>query len=160
MRIGILRLVLLLTAVVVGGGFSFATSCPGPTVDVVGAEHRIIAFRPGEEVSIEGRFWGDFPCDDTGGSSVFGCSEQDDADPGRPYQNISIYVAGPVTHKVWRAWAQEGVIADTAHERKMLTVDADATGSFSASFVMPELPSGRYFIHGGDRGSPTQVEIR
>ena len=92
--------------------------------------------------------WGDFPCDDTGGGSMFGCSSDDPGDEasGEPANDVEIRFYGPLTPKQERQLTRYAHRSDLTNYQVLETVDANADGYFETEVQIPEVEPGRYVI--------------
>lgn len=135
MRVARLRLVLGLSvaAAALSLGSPASADCAAPYVEV---SRRRAA--PGEDVTIEGRGWGD-ACNDTGGG--FGC---DPPPLGEPIEDVRLGLRG----------------ADGSELMDIATVDADDEYSFHTTFEVPDLPPGDYLVRANGDGNRSTARLR
>jgi hypothetical protein len=129
--------------VLVGAAFTFtvpsAASCSAPTITLSPASGRA-----GTEATVSGQGWVS-GCDDTGGGSCFG-STDGEAEPSRPYTDVTLAFVGPLTKKLEREFRTEGTTTSAARSVEVGEADADAQGSFAVEVAVPDLPPGGYFV--------------
>lgn len=121
-------------------------SCAAPSLSIDGAPSIL---KVGQTITIrtEGG-WGDFPCDDTGGGSMFGCSSDDPGDEvgGEPDQDIEIRFYGPLTPKQERQLTRYAHRSSLDNYQVLGTVDSNADGYFEVEVQIPAVEPGRYVI--------------
>lgn len=99
---------------------------------------------PGTRVEIKGRhfFKG---CDDVGGGSMFGCSQE--SKEQRPYRDMVVEIRGPVTQET-RRMLKRAALSDVVFETsvELATIDADDDFTFDEQVRLPDLARGKYFL--------------
>ena len=132
------------------GGATTRASCVAPEL-ILGDGFRGSREAPvatvGSEVELKGEMFFD-GCDDTGGGSAFGCSDESEGDTG-PSQDMQVQVRGPITREVRQQPKTAERPIDVEESVVLATVDADSRGSFSTVVRLPEVPEGVYFISVG-----------
>lgn len=121
-------------------------SCAAPWLSIDGGPS---VLRVGQTITIRGEGgWGDFPCNDTGGGSMFGCSGDvfEDEVSGDPDQNIEIRLYGPLTAREARIFDARGHRPRFNRYTILETVDANADGYFKVELQVPDVEPGRYVI--------------
>jgi len=144
--------VLLLAAFGASLPHANATSCPASDLSIggPGTEQERSLLTAGESRSIVGRNWLMGVCE-SGGCWYDGNRE--------PYAEVDVRITGPVTPELEALYEKERGVGIAPISTVVGRADPLEDGSFALLFVVPDVPTGTYWIVATDaRPTPVRIE--